>query len=191
MLDRPVTDYIQWLKGDRGASSQPYEYLASRLGEAGQPYEAADILYAARERQRHKAWLTVDDHGNRKRREWLRALGLWMLRATIGYGLGNRYFRVLWWVFGLTLVGALILIFPGSSSFEHSFQPFVASFDQLLPIVRLDKAHDVLVFGDLSATPQIEPPPYWVRGYFYAHKIFGWVLGGFLVAGLAGLTQRN
>jgi hypothetical protein len=27
--------------------------------------------------------------------------------------------------------------------------------------------------------------------YFYAHKLAGWVLGSFLVAGLAGLTQRN
>jgi hypothetical protein len=28
-----------------------------------------------------------------------------MLRLTIGYGLGNRYFRVLWWVLGFTFLG--------------------------------------------------------------------------------------
>ena len=31
----------------------------------------------------------------------------------------------------------------------------------------------------------------WREFYFYFHKIMGYVLGSFLVAGLAGLTQRN
>ena len=58
-----------------------------------------------------------------------------------------------------------------------------------MPIITLDKAHDTLIFGDATAKPPVNPQPYWVLVYFYAHKIAGWVLGSFLVAGLAGLTQ--
>ena len=68
---------------------------------------------------------------------------------------------------------------------------FVASLDQLLPIITLDKAYDALIFGDTSAKPRVEPQPDLVRFYFYFYKIMGWVLGSFIVAGLAGLTQRN
>jgi hypothetical protein len=66
-----------------------------------------------------------------------------------------------------------------------------ASLDQLLPIISLDKAHDALIFSDPSANPPVEQQDYGVRIYFYFHKILGWVLGSFLVAGLSGLTQRN
>ena len=195
MLDRPVTSYIQWLDGDPSSSPQPYEHLAHRFREAGEPYKATDVLYAARERRRRKAWSTVGDFGHANRREWLKtlglALGLSVLRRTIGYGLGNRYFHVLWWVGGLTLVGAFVLIFFGSYSPWDWPRISFASLDQLLPIITLDKAHDVLIFGDPSAKPPVRAQPYGVLVYFYVHKILGWVLGSFLVAGLSGLTQRN
>ncbi len=191
MLGRPVSSYLQWLNGDPGSSPQPYEHLADRFHEAGEPHKATDILYAARERQRHKAWSTVDNYGHPKKREGLRALGLSMLDVTIGYGLGNRYFRVLQWVGGFTFVGAFVLIFSGSYSLTQWPPIFFASLNQLLPIVTLNKAHDVLIFGDLSAKPPVEAQPYGVLVYFYLHKLLGWVLGSFLVAGFGGLTQRN
>ena len=34
------------------------------------------------------------------------------------------------------------------------------------------------------------PTTAWVTYYFYFHKLVGWVLASFLVAGLAGLTQK-
>jgi len=68
---------------------------------------------------------------------------------------------------------------------------FFASLDQILPIITLDKTHDVLIFGDPSANPPVDAQPYGVLIYFYAHKALGWVLGSFLIAGLGGLTQRN
>ena len=191
MLNRPVTSYINWLARDRDSSPQPYEHLARRFREAGEPYKGNVVLYEARERRRKRAWSKVDDYGRAKSREWQRALGLLALRATIGYGLGHRYFRVLWWVGGLTLVGTLVLIFFGSHSLAQWLHVFFASLDQLLPVVTLDDAHDALIFGNPSSNPPVEPQCYGVRIYFYAHKIAGWVLGSFLVAGLAGLTQRN
>ena len=182
MLGRSVGCYIDWLTGDPGSSPQPYEHLASRFHEAGETDKSNRVLYAARELQRRKAWSKVDDYGQPKRREWSRALGLYALRLTIGYGLGTRYFRVLWWVLGLTLLGAFLLIFVGTVPLQGWPQALFASLDQLLPIVTLDKAHDALILGQCYNL---------LIYYFYAHKIAGWVLGSFLVAGLGGLTQRN
>ena len=88
-------------------------------------------------------------------------------------------------------MGMLVLIVFGSHPLAEWLHVFFASLDQLLPIITLDKAHDALIFGDLSAKPPVAPQPYGELVYFYAHKIAGWVLGSFLVAGLAGLTQRN
>jgi len=51
------------------------------------------------------------------------------------------------------------------------------SFDLLLPIIRLREQHYCI---DLAG---------WARYYFYIHKIMGWVLASFLVAGLSGLTK--
>ena len=114
-----------------------------------------------------------------------------LLKWTVGYGLGSRYFRVLWWVGALTLLGGVLLVVVGSDPLAIWPRQFVASLDQLLPIITLDEAHDTLIFGDSSAASPVDPQPYWVLVYFYAHKIAGWVLASFLVAGLSGLTQRN
>ncbi len=55
-----------------------------------------------------------------------------------------------------------------------------------------DYRANAMITGDCSANPcPVTPQSYGVLVYFYWHKIAGWVLGSFLVAGLAGLTQRN
>ena len=48
-----------------------------------------------------------------------------------------------------------------------------------------------MIFGDTSAKEVVAPQPYLVVIYFYFCKIAGWVLASFIVAGLAGLTQRS
>ena len=116
MMARPSECYVEWLRKDSGFSPQPYEHLASLFRRAGEPGKANDILYAARERRRRLALSKVDDRGYCKDREVLEGVGLGMLRLTIGYGLGNRYFRVLWWVGGLTLLGTFVLIAAGQLS---------------------------------------------------------------------------
>jgi hypothetical protein len=51
------------------------------------------------------------------------------------------------------------------------------SFDILLPIIRLRDKH----YGiDLET---------WARYYFYVHRIMGFLLASFLIAGVAGLTK--
>jgi uncharacterized protein YjbI with pentapeptide repeats len=186
MTTRPSESYKAWLGKDSSFSPQPYEQLARAFREAGEPRKATDILYGAREQQRRAALSTVDGRGQPKQRDWSLGLGLWALRLTIGYGLGHRYFRALWWVLGLTLLSMLLLVAIGGHSVAQWPLLFFASLDQLLPVITLNKAHETLIFGHPWAKP-----PYALLAYFYVLKMAGWVLGSFIVAGLAGLTQRN
>ena len=48
-----------------------------------------------------------------------------------------------------------------------------------------------MIFGDTSAKEVVAPQPYLVVIYFCFCRIAGWVLASFIVAGLAGLTQRS
>jgi hypothetical protein len=59
----------------------------------------------------------------------------------------------------------------------YNINPLAYSFDLLLPIIRLREKHYQM---DLNP---------WVRIYFYFHKIMGYVLASFLIAGIAGLTK--
>lgn len=151
-------------------------HIASPLREAGYPSKANTVLYASRERARKEAW---------KNKERFRSFGLWILKVTIGYGLGRRYFRALYWVFGFTLIGAALLwwILPDRESDRNIFTLIMASFDQLIPLVELNSDH-----GKLLQKVEVSN---WVLFYFYFHKLVGYVLGGFLLAGLAGLTQKG
>jgi hypothetical protein len=171
LLARDIDWYIQWLARDPTYTPQPYEQLAAVFRAAGEPAKADRILYESRERARAEA----RQHGS-----YLRWLGFSFLKWTIGYGLGRRYFRALAWVIILTIIGASFLHLSGQPSYGLTrtlpAQLFY-SLDQLLPIVEFEKYDKVVLKG-------------WVAYYFYAQKLAGWVLGSFLVAGLAGLTQK-
>jgi hypothetical protein len=185
---RPVSWYRDWLARDTSYTPQPYQQLAGVFRAGGDTAAANAALYAARERERTEAW---------KAKAGLRWLGLSLLNWTIGYGLGWRYFFVLIWVGLFTMVGALILwtsgteTIPPAAGTEQSvilgtaggLEGFLwclwASFDWTLPFIELDKAH-------AEAVAKLRGGPlYWL--YFQA--FFGYVLAGFLAAGLAGLTQ--
>jgi len=201
MRKRPSGAYVAWLARDQPYSPQPYQQLARVLRETGEPAKANDILYEARKRQQAEAC----DGTLRGALGWF---GLFLLKWTIGYGLGMRYFRVLAWVILLTLIGAALLHYFGAQS-EKEWGPLLfASFDQLLPVVTLDNAHADLFSNKTVAAPEALPQdsgsqaggetveavlvqPAWLIGYFYVQKLVGWLLGLFLGAGLAGLTQRN
>lgn len=186
MLARPANSFIEWLEGDPTCSPQPYEHLAERFQKAGKLHKASDILYAERERQLRKAWSA--ENGDR---DWGRAFTLSLMKITIGYGLGNRYFWSLRWVGGLTVFGTLVVLLFGSHCLASFPEIAFASLDQLLPIVTLDKAHDIFIFGDPTGKSAMLGQPDGVKFYFYFHKLLGWVLGSFLIAGLSGLTQKN
>jgi hypothetical protein len=104
------------------------------------------------------------------------------LKYTIGYGLGTKYFRVLWCFIAFAFIGFLVLLISIEKSNWDLFKMAWASFDQVLPIVNLDQGHEAWIKLNCSN---------WAISYFYIQKIVGYVLGGFLGAGLAGLTQKS
>jgi hypothetical protein len=149
----------------------------------GHPEMANDVLYAGRERERGEFW---------RRGKW-GWFGLSLLKWMIGYGYGLRYFRSLWWVLGFVVVGTLVLLGFGvprklggpiawatAGSMEIiSYLTALTfySFDLLLPIIQLYEPHYKVVLHGVA------------KYYFAFHKLMGYVLASFLIAGLAGLTK--
>jgi hypothetical protein len=157
--------YIAWLERDDTFTPQPYQQLARVFRETGDYEKANYILYAARERER------------RDTSSWWRWSTLTLLKWTIGYGIGIGYFWVLVWIMAMALIGTCFL--KPSQNDKSWLWCFFASFDWMLPLVELDKQHSEVV-SKLSGIHL-----YW----FYVQAIAGYVLGSFIIAGLAGLTQ--
>ena len=110
-------------------------------------------------------------------------LGFTLLKVTVGYGIGYRYFFALVWV-ALFFVLGWIALEKLSESDDPDSKPkrswiFACSLDMLLPVVKLDKGHSAY----------IEKKEGFWRNYFYLHQIAGWVLASFLIAGLSGATR--
>jgi hypothetical protein len=169
--------YVEWLERDTTFARQPYQHLANLMRTAGDPDEADDILYAARERERIESWRKGDVPT---------AMGLASLRCIIGYGLGYRYFRALGWVLFFTAVGVAVLWVSPSARAKGLPWCAGASLDQLLPIVELNKE-----FSDFFDDPDRDRLKGWQLTYFAVQAIVGYVLASFVVAGLAGLTQAH
>jgi hypothetical protein len=105
----------------------------------------------------------------------LRYAWLTTLNWVIGYG--HHIERALGWTIGLVILGAIVLRISGEGP-KHGLPVGLSySFDMLLPVIKLRDAHYQI---DLVG---------WPRYYFYAHKIAGFVLASFLVAGISGLTK--
>ena len=177
--------FVEWLADDVPHTPQPYRQCAKVLNDMGHPEMADDVLYAGRERDR-KEMLENGDY--------LSAVGLWLLRSTIGYGHGAlRYFRTLNWAAGLTALGVLVLMLTGdhtnldgnvpiqtASAWEHVINIVQAasySLNKLLPIIDLPVHHHDVKLGTFG------------KLYFQAHKLAGYILALFLLAGITGLTK--
>ena len=116
-----------------------------------------------------------------KRGSYFRWAGSCFLDWTIGYGLGGRYFIALMWVLAFAVIGTCVLCYSGQSAkIPGTGLPeiFFYSLDQLLPIVDFDKYDGVSLKGGVAY-------------YFHIQTLFGFLLGSFIVAGLAGLTQKQ
>ncbi|TAD88439.1 MAG: hypothetical protein EAZ99_13625 [Alphaproteobacteria bacterium] len=169
---RPVTYFINLLARDTWFSPQPYHQLASVFLGAGDSERAEAILYAAKERERHKE---TDFWGR---------TGLWLLKVTVGYGIGSGPWLILVWVLVVTLVGMVVLArSPGGRGKSWSWR-FGASLDHLLPIVELSPE-----FTKFFDDPGRERLAGWQMGYFAVHAILGYVLAAVLAAAVAGLTH--
>jgi hypothetical protein len=196
MMRRPAEHYATWLARDPVLSRQPYEQLAGVFRTAGDRDRADAILTAYRDRERAEAWRdgqcwNTDDPLWQRPLAWghencRNALWLGLLWATIGYGIGDGPFRILYWVLGVTALGMLVLAFarPDPARPRGVLWCFGASLDHLLPIVELNKE-----FSDYFHDPERRRLRGWQLSYFAFHALVGYALGFFLLAGLTGLTQ--
>jgi hypothetical protein len=161
-LAETAGDFRPWFERQETHARQPYEQLAGVLQARGEIERATEVRVAGRDRERS---------------EQPRHIYAWLtlLKYLIGYGYYPYY--SLAWIAGFVLLGALVLRVSGEGTRNHMPIGLSYSFDMLLPVVRLRDAHYQI---DLQGRP---------RYYFYCHKLMGWVLASFLVAGLSGLTK--
>ena len=167
MATREISWMKEWLEKQKSYSPGPYQQLAKVLTNEGYDGKATAVLFEGKKRQQEKT-KTLSLHW------WLLVLQ-WLF---IGYGYRN--FRVFWWVMILWGLGTIILYWSGQDvGHEIEMSGIAYSIDMLLPIIELHKPHytEITLQG-------------WVRVYFYTHKVFGYVLASFLIAGLSGLTKK-
>jgi hypothetical protein len=154
--------FEEWFRRTDRYTPQPYEQLASVVQSQGDMTLATKIRYAGRERERSEA----------TGRTWA---WLTVLKWTIGYGY-HPELSILW-ALVLVAVGAIVLRVSGEGPRNGMPYGLAYSFDILLPIIRLRDKHYKI---DLKN---------WARYYFYVHRIMGFLLASFLVAGVSGLTK--
>jgi len=155
--------FTKWLAKSE-YSPQPYEQLGEVLRKAGYKETANQVLYAGKQREK-------------KGSGWRRCLWMFLQDVFIGYGF--KLECSLYWVIILTAVGMVFLTLSDQGPTPHSaLSRFFYTLDRLLPFIQLDKAYDDVT---LTGYTQI---------YFYLHKILGYFLGFFIIAGLSGLTKK-
>ena len=155
-----------------GAADQFKDWFGRLEHYAPQPYEQ---LASVIQSQGHSALATEIRYSGRERERSEATDGAWAWLTTLKWLIGYGYYPyyAMGWAIGLVIVGALVL----RVSREGPPDIISYSFDMLLPIIRLRESHFQI---DLKT---------WARYYFYFHKIMGYVLASFLIAGLAGLTK--
>ena len=126
------------------------------------------ILVASRDRERRETdWWPP---------KWL---WLWILKLFIGYGYGWGCFQALIPSAVLIGIGTVILYRAKEEDKGGIKLGFWYSLDMLLPIIHLREQH----YTDVDLRTR-------AKYYFYFHKIMGYVLIFFVLAGLSGLTEE-
>ena len=160
--------FIEWLNRDGSFSPQPYRHLAQVFVETGHANMAIEVLYGSRVRERaelnlsHLKW-------------WM----LWALQITVGFGYGYWNFLALGWAAVFVAIGTAVVyrIVNRPDVGKKECLGIWYSVDMLLPVIRLRERHYEI---DLVGS---------ARYYFFVHKIVGYLLTFFIIAGLSGLSQ--
>ncbi|MBU1277318.1 MAG: hypothetical protein KJ720_18255, partial [Proteobacteria bacterium] len=166
--DRPASWYVGWLEKQKDFSMDPYRQCARFLRESGQPDKANEVMYAGLERERKQL-----------AKRSLPRLGRTLLKGTIGYGLGYRYFRALIWALLFLIAGAVVCGAGGGSSHGALFC-LGFSLDNMLPLIDLRPEHEAMSMALAG----------FAKFYFlFIQQLVGWVLVLCVAAGLAGVGK--
>jgi hypothetical protein len=114
---------------------------------------------------------------------------VWIPAVCPGFGIGTYTFRVLFWVIGISLLGALYLWtrVKGVRDGNHGFfWCFGASLARLLPVIEINK--EFTTFFDDPERKRLTGRQTFI---FSAMGIVGFVLGAILIAAVSGLTQGS
>jgi hypothetical protein len=127
--------------------------------------------------------------GRVRERETESGLG-WVLSGAVqyvaGFGIGTYTFRVLYWVIGISFLGAALLWMTVPAAKQHGpIWCFGASLARLLPVIEINKE-----FSAFFDDPKRERLTGWQSFIFSAIGIVGFVLGAILIAAVSGLTPR-
>jgi hypothetical protein len=178
-----IEDLTRWLARDASFSRQPYTQLASVFTESGDPIRANEILFASRYREEQVLWAAWQETGDRG--TLAQAVQLAGMRLVVGYGLGNRFLRALWWVLGFSVLGMLVLRTTAGGRQHSLFWCLGASLNQLLPFVTL-----LPEFAKVFEDPEFRLNG-WHKTFFVGLSVVGYVIGGFVGAGIGALTQAT
>ncbi len=166
----------EWARRDSHYSPHVYQQLAAAFTAAGDRNLADEIRYLGqvREHETLTGWSWV----------WF---GL--LRWVAGFGVGSYPFRVLYWVAGISLAGALYLLTcsKGVQNGDHGFVwCWGASLARLLPVIEINKE-----FTDFFNDPKRERLTDFQTFVFSFIGVLGWFLAAVLVAAVSGVTKRT
>jgi hypothetical protein len=160
--------FLSWLSKEATYSPEPYRELATVFRDAGMQDSATAVLYEGKQRERENSTAFT----------WALLTLSWIL---IGYG---YYYQVsVCWCVGFVVLGMLVLIFSREGKMlrkrdvHFGFYGFFYSLDAFLPFVKLRNK-----FGEVDFRT-------WIRYYFYIHRLAGFVIGFFILAGLSGITK--
>lgn len=160
------TWFVHWLNLDHDSSErvlQSYQMIADMLQTRGDKEEAASVGLARGD----KAIAADSDSSS-----LLSYVGRILYRWTVGYGYYPQW--SIYWVIGLTLLGAAV--YGSARTRPNEVNSIAYSFDLLIPLVKLDEDHFKIRLSG------------WRVYYFYLHRLAGWLLGSFLLATIGGLN---
>jgi uncharacterized protein YjbI with pentapeptide repeats len=163
----PAQWYAGALNQDPVYSRQPYEQLASVLKSAGYVAAAEDVLFEEKKRALWEEPASV----------YQKAL---QLLTMIFIGFGHRVYYSIPWTLLFIGIGALVVTRTAEARINGIRYGVAYSLDILIPLIKLRESHYKIDF---------EGNWRFARYYFYFHKLMGFVLASFLIAGLSGLTK--
>lgn len=175
MRGRGPAWWDEWLRRDPVYRPSSYEQLAAAFTVAGDRAGADEIRYRSRIRQREETthW-------------WVWASSL-LFQYTAGFGIGDYTFRVLYWVIGVSLAGALYLWGRVPAARQHGpLWCCGASLSRLLPIIEINKE-----FTDFFDDPARKRLTGFDTFLFSVVAMVGWLLGAILIAAVSGLVPKG